>query len=66
MLRAIVGFILDWIFKKIVEVYRQMKAQKEADVAIDEKVKKQAEKVKHSKTDQEDIDAAREILSRNK
>lgn len=66
MIRALVGYILDWLLGKIVEMYRQMKLQKQADEAIDKKVKKQAEDVKHSKTDQEDIDAAREILSRNK
>jgi hypothetical protein len=64
MLKALVGIILNWIFGKIVEVYQKYKAQKGADSAIDQKVTKQKEKLKRSKTDQEDIDAAREILSR--
>lgn len=66
MIRALVGYILDWILGKIIEIYRQMKAQKQADKAIDDKVKKQADDVKQSKTDKEDEDAAREILSRSK
>ena len=64
MLRALVGIILDWIFGKIIELYRKHKAQKAADSAIDKRVEKEKENLKRSKTDQEDIDAAREILSR--
>lgn len=66
MIRALVGYILDWILGQIVKAYRQMQQQKKADKSIDEKVKKQADDLKKSKTDKEDEDAAREILSRNK
>lgn len=66
MIRVIVGYILDWFFGKLVQLYKKHKESKKADDAIDEKVQKQAEAVKRSKSDQEDIDAAREILSRNK
>ena len=64
MMRALVGYILDWLFGKIIEMYRKHKAQKKADESIDQRVEKEKENLKRSKTDQEDIDAAREILSR--
>lgn len=65
MIKALVGYLLDWLFGKIVAIYRNRKAQKAADESIDKKVHEEAEKLKRSKTDQEDIDAARDILSRH-
>ncbi len=60
--------IVDRIMKAfltwITDLWKKTMAQQKSDAAIDERTKKQAEKLKDSVTDDEDEAAARDIINR--
>lgn len=69
-MKWLVGAVLDWVLEKflptIIGKFQALIQQAEKEKEIDQKVQKQAEKLKRSETDAEDEAAARDILSRRK